>query len=103
MAFFLEDVLDVINGKVLLAGPDNLLPQGIGFGSFLRSFSRGQEKGPGGILPELMNQDAKAAFRITKAAGGLLGGELLDKESPEGFVLAVGGIGGLKEGLGGIS
>src|SRR6185436_1968190 len=103
MAFFQEDLLDVINGKVLLAGPDNLFPPGIGFGSFLRPFSRGQEKGPCGILPELMNQDAKAAFRIAKAVGGLLGGQLLDKESPQSFVLAVGGIGWLKEGLGRIS
>ena len=102
MALFLEDLLDVVNGKVLLASPDNLLPPAIGFGSCLWPFGRGQEKGPCGILPELMNQDAKAAFRIAKAAGGLLGGQLLNKESPEGFVLAMGGIGWLKESLGGI-
>jgi hypothetical protein len=50
-----------------------------------------------------MNQDANTALRIAKAAGGFLGGELVDKESAQGFVLAVGGVGGLQEDLGWIS
>lgn len=45
LALVVEDSLNVINGKVLLAGPDNLLAQGIGFGTLLRAFSRGEEKG----------------------------------------------------------
>ena len=103
MALFLEEALDVINGKVLFTGLDNVVAPGIGFGSFLRPFGRRKEKGPRGILPELMNQDAKAAFRVPKAAGRLLGGQLLDEEGSKGFVLTMSGIGGLQEGLGGIS
>src|SRR5204862_6610416 len=99
LALVVEDSLDVINGKVLLAGPNNLFAQGIGFGSLLRAFSRGEEERPGGILSKLMNQDAKAPRRIAEAAGGLLGGELLDEEGAQGFVLAVCGVGWPEEDL----
>ena len=103
MVLLLEDPLDVINGKVLLARLDHLFPQRIRFGSILWTLGRGQKEEPSWILSKVVNQDAKTAFRITKAAGGLLGGELFDKERAEGFVLAMGGIGWLKEGLGRIS
>jgi len=99
LALVVENSLDVINGKVLLAGPNNLFAQGIGFGSLLRAFSRGKEERPGEILSELVNQDAKAPRRIAKAAGGLPGGELVDEEGAQGFVLAVSRVGGLQEDL----
>ena len=98
----LEDPLDVINGEVLLTGPDDLFAQGIGFGSLLRAFGRGQEKRPGGILTKLVNQDAKAPCRVAEALGGLLGGDLFDEEGAQGFVLALGGVGGPEEDLSGI-
>jgi len=50
----------------------------------------------------LVNQDAKASCRVAEAPGGLLGEELLDEEGAQGFVLALGGIGGPEEDLSGI-
>src|SRR5437764_15193564 len=99
MALVLEDSLDIINGKVLLTSPNNLFAQGIGFGSLLRAFRRGQEKGPRGILSELVNQDTKTPCRIAKTLGGVLGGEFLDEEGAQSLVLAVGGGRGPQEGL----
>ena len=103
MSLFLEDLPNVINGKVLLAGLNNLLAQRIGLRSALRAFGRGQKKGTRGILSKLVNQDAKASGGITKASSGLLGGKLVDEEGAQGLVLAVGGIGGLEKSLAGIS
>jgi hypothetical protein len=69
----------------------------------LRAFGRRQEKGPGKVLTKVVNEDPETARRIPKAPRGLLGRKLLDKESAQGFVLAMGGIGGLQEGLSRIS
>jgi len=71
----------------------------IGFGSMLGAFGWGQEKGPGGVLTEMVDQDAETALGVAKAAGRLFGGELVDEEGAQSLVLAVGGVGGLKEGL----
>lgn len=54
-------------------------------------------------MSELVNQDAKAPRRVAEAAGGLLGGELVDEEGAQGFVLAVSRVGGLEEDLSGVS
>ena len=69
----------------------------------LGSFGRGQEEGPGRILSEVVHQNAEATLRIAEAAGGLFGRELVDEEGAEGFVLAMSGVGGVEEGLGGVS
>jgi len=68
----------------------------------LGSFGRGQEEGPGGILAEVMGQNAEAARGVAETAGGLLGRELVDEVGAQGFVLAVSSVGGLEEGLGGV-
>jgi hypothetical protein len=46
-----------------------------------------------------VDQDAKAARGVAEAVGGLFGAELVDEEGAEGFLLAMGGVGGLEEGL----
>jgi hypothetical protein len=84
----------------LLAGGDNALAQELGLGSPLRAFGRRQKKGAGGLPPKLTDQDAKTAWGIAEAAGGFLGGEFIDKEGAQGFVLAVGGVGRLEKSLG---
>jgi len=99
----LKQALDVIDGEVLLTRLHDACAHGIRFRCLLRAFSRRQEKGLAKVLTKVVNQDAKTALRIAKAAGGILGRELVDKESAQGFVLAVGGIGGLQEDLGRIS
>ena len=98
-----EDLADVIDGEIPFASLNDLIPPGIGFGGLLGTFGRGQEKGPGGILAELVNEAAKAARGIAKASGGGLGREFVDEEGAQGFVLAVGGIGGMEENFGRIS
>jgi hypothetical protein len=47
-----------------------------------------------------MTEHAETAGGIAEAGGGLRGGEALDEVSPQGFILAMGGIGGHEEGLG---
>ena len=49
------------------------------------------------ILTELMDQDAKAPFRVPEPFGGLLVAETLDEIGAKGLVLSMGGIGGFKE------
>lgn len=45
----------------------------------------------------MMDQDAKAAGSVTEATCGVGAGETVDEESAEGFVLALGGVGGFEE------
>ena len=99
VSLLLEEAANVINREVLLAGLDNAVANRIGFGSVLGAFGWGQEKGPGGVLSEMMDQDPETALGVAKAAGGLFGGELVDEEGAQSLVLAVGGVGGLDEGL----
>ena len=103
MALLLENLSNVINGEVLLARLDDLFSEGIGLGGAFGAFGGGQKEGPSRVLAEVVNQDTETSRRVAKAAGGLLGGEMVDKEGAEGLVLAMGGVGGLEESLGGVS
>jgi len=49
------------------------------------------------VLPELMDQDAKASFRVTESFSGLLVGQAIDEIGAQGLVLSMGGVGGLEE------
>ena len=44
-----------------------------------------------------MDEDSEAPWGVTEATSGLGAGEAIDEEGAEGFVLAVGGVGGLEE------
>ena len=57
----------------------------------------GAKKSRPGLIAELMDKDAKAPGCIAEAGGCLGGGETVDEEGPEGFVLPMGGVGGLQE------
>ena len=97
MSLFLEEPADVVNGEVLLAGLEDLLAPGVGFGGLAGSFGGRQEERVMGFLAELMGQDAETAGGIAEPVGGLLGGEVLDEERAQSLVLAVGGVGGREE------
>ena len=111
--FLLEDVSDgdrtegvslvgqgaanVIDREVLLAEGDDAVAEGIGLGCGVRSLGGGEEEVAVRILPELMDQDAKAAGGVTESAGDFGAGEAIDEEGAEGLVSAVGGVGRLEE------
>ena len=50
-----------------------------------------------GLIAELMDEDAEAPRRVPEAGGGFGGWDAIDEEGPEGFVLPMGGVGGLQE------
>lgn len=99
VALVLEPALNVVDGEVLFTRPDDVLADRIGFGGRLGASGRAQEEGLGGMLAEVVNQDAETPRGIAEAPGDFLGGELLDEVGAEGFVLTVGGIGGAEKDL----
>ena len=50
-----------------------------------------------GPVTELVDEDAEAARRVAEASGRLGRREAVDEEGAEGFVLSMGGAGGLQE------
>ena len=53
-----------------------------------------------GLIAKFMDEDAKAAGRVTESSGDFGGRDTVDEEGPEGFVLPMGGVGGLQEAAG---
>ena len=91
---------DVVDREVSLAHGDGQVPDAITLGGGVGSrCGRREEDGPlGGIVSELMTEDAKGPRCVAEAMRDLLGGLLLDEVSAEGLVLALlGGFGGGKE------
>jgi hypothetical protein len=88
-----QDPADIVDREILLSQRDHLVPDAVCFRRSLRSFLRREEEGTIGLLTELMGKDTKASRRISEAAGDFSRREVLDEVSPEGFILAVSGIG----------
>ena len=88
-----------MDGEVLLAEGDDLLPQ-----PFLLArrpaLAGGGEEVAVGLAAELVDEDAEASRRVAEASGGLGRWEALDEEGPQGLVLSMGGVGGLQEAAG---
>ena len=93
----LQRPADVVDGQVLLAEGNHPLAAGVGLGRLGGRGVTREEEGPPGVLPELMDQPAEAAGSVAEACGGLFGGQPLDKVRSQGFVLAVGRVGGVEE------
>ena len=91
---------DVVDGEVLLSQGDDAVTEGIGFGCGMGSLGRCEEEVASGILAELVDEDAEAPWGVPEATSGLDAGEAIDEEGAEGFVLAVGGVGGFEEEMG---
>jgi hypothetical protein len=92
-----EGATDIMDRQVLFPQCDDLVPQ-----SFLPARGSCLGLGPAEeltlrLVAKLMGQDSKTPRRITKTSGCLSRGKTLDKKGSQGFVLAMGGIGGLKE------
>jgi hypothetical protein len=75
-----EQALNVIDGEVLFAGPDDVFADGIGFGGLLGAFGRRQKERPGRVLAEVVDQDAKSALGIAETLGGFFRGEFVDEK-----------------------
>jgi len=95
-----EDTGDVIDGEVLLAEGDDTGPEGIVGRGLLGAFGGREEEVAEGVLAEGMAEDAEAAGGIAEAAGDDVGGEAIEEEGAEGFILAMGGVAWFEEELG---
>ena len=78
----------------------NLFPQPILLAGRSTDACDPDEEGTFGLIAKLMHQDAEAAGRVTESSGHFGGGETLDEEGSEGFVLPMGGVDGLQEAAG---
>ena len=81
----------------MLSQSHDHFPYPVGFGRGLGSFGGRQKELPLGVLPEVVTENAKAAWGVAEAVGHFGGGEVFDKVSAERLVLAVGGVGGFQE------
>src|SRR5262249_54751982 len=88
---------NVVDGEVLLPQGDDLLPQAFLLARGSARPRGGGEEVPLGLSAELVDEDAEAAGGVTEASGRLGRREALDEEGPQGFVLPMGGVGGLQE------
>jgi hypothetical protein len=96
----MKDLADIVDREVLLAQGDDPKAEAVFIGCAARTFGGGEEERPLGIVAELVDEDPEAARGVAKAGGGFGGGESLDSEGAEGFILALSGVGGLKKVLG---
>ena len=95
-----EGAADVVDGEVLLPQGDDLFPQPLLLAGRSALACGRDEEVAFGLIAELMDEDAKAPRGVAEASGRLGGGETVDEEGPEGFVLSMGGVGGLQEAAG---
>ena len=92
-----EGTADVVDRKVLLAQRDDLLLQPIplaGWSALPRS--RDEEVAPR-LVAELMDEDPKTPRCVPEPSGHFGRRNTIDEEGPQGFVLPMGGVGGLQE------
>jgi hypothetical protein len=82
---------------------DDLLAKRVGFGRLFGTFGGRNKEWPMRILAEVISQNPKTAWGVAEAAGRLFGGQVINEVGAERLILALGGIGGLKEELGEVS
>src|SRR5690349_18900584 len=98
----LQHAVELLKGIVLFAQSHDALSNRVAFGGVARALGRALKERSLRILAEFMAEDAEAAIAVAEAFGGFLGGDAIDEESAEGFVLAVRGIGRDAERAGGV-
>jgi hypothetical protein len=92
-----QDAADIIDGTILLAQSNDLVPDGIGFGRSLGPLLRGEEEGALWVLAKLVGKNTEASRGIPEAASDFGGRELIDEIGPQGFVLTMRGIDGFEK------
>jgi hypothetical protein len=81
----------------LLAQGDDLVADRVGFGGVVGPFGGCEEEVAVGFLSELVDQDAEGPRGVSEPSSDFGASEPLDEEGAEGFVLALGWIGGFEE------
>ena len=92
-----QGATDVVNGEVLLAEGDHVFAQPFLLARRSAYACRRDDEVARGLSAELLDKDAKASRCVAEPPGRFGGGDTVDEEGPEGFVLSVGGVGGLQE------
>lgn len=100
---FLEDLADVVDGVILLAEGDDQIPSSGFFGLRARASARSEEEVALGVVAELVTEDSESSRGVAEAAGGLAGGEVIDKKGAESLVLALLGVSRTEEEVLGLS
>jgi len=88
-----EFPLHVIDREIAFPHGDRQITDAVASGGGLRSTLRLAEEGSAllGIVAELMAKDAEGAWGVTKTAGDVAGGLVVDEEGAESLVLALNG------------
>ena len=96
-AVAVEGAADVVDGEVLLAQGDHLIPQSRLLAGRSALASAREEEVALGLIAELMDEDPEAPRRVPEAGGGFRRRDAIDEEGAESLILSVGGAGGLQE------
>ena len=82
---------DVVDGEVPLPHGDDQVADAIARGRRVRPLAGGREEGGalGGVMAELVAEDAEGPRGVAEAASDLVGGESLDEVGAEGLVLSL--------------
>ena len=82
---------DIVDGQIPLPHRHDQFPDGIARGRHVWSLAGRREEGAalGGVVAELMTEDAEGPRCVAEAASDFMGGELLDVVGTEGLVLSL--------------
>jgi hypothetical protein len=92
-----EGAADIMDGEVLLAQRDDLIPQSLLLAGWSALACGREEEVALGLIAELMNEDPETPRRVSEPRGRFSGRKTVDEEGPQGLVVSVGGIGWFQE------
>jgi hypothetical protein len=81
---------------VLLPERHDQVPHAVGLGGAPRGIGE-EALSKGGVMAELVTQDAEGRRGVAEASSGFGGGQTFDQKRPERLILAVRGVGGLEK------
>jgi hypothetical protein len=92
-----QGTADVVDGEILFPQGDDPIPKSFLLARWPTLACGREEEVRLGVMAKLMDQDPKTSGCVAEPGGCLGGGETVDEEGPQGFVLPMGGVGGLQE------
>ena len=88
---------DIVDGEVLFPQRDDPIPKSLLL-AWWPTLARGRdEEVTLGVMAKLVDQDAETSGCVAEPRGRLGGGETVDEEGAQGFVLPMGGVRWLQE------